>query len=373
MAYKVLLVLVVPITRVSIVERIMNEICYRDFANFKEGERRPVGLYAAMAIGSELTQTTLNTFHTPGVLNELVSEGGKRLHELLNNTTGQNTVWLSFPTALRPPGHMVSMVIGDLLSNPSPAQGESFVCWAPLALQVRWKLEAMELEAKGFGNFVVVSVGPFERRQGEVGQPVRVQYKLADYTKELEAIAPGRDWSEMWNKRWLVESHLWNKFCLQLVRGWPEVQSEVTDGETTRIVLRAGAMPGRWLQELPHTVLESNHASFIVSKYGIEVGRQIILKTLGHILPNVGHCHLKLVADVMCWGGNISSISRYSSRKDPDVLKRISFEEARRNLIHACTNGERDMLRSYSSRIVASKLTESTLDSLGPIQGEPPA
>lgn len=342
-----------------------DKICYKDFGIFNENERRPVGLYAAMAIGSELTQTTLNTFHTPGIINELVVGGAKRLHEILNNTTGQNKVWISFPTPSRPPIPLVYMVVGDLLSKPRWISDGVFECWAPLAHQVKWNFEALKLEGARFEGLEVIRVKEFERREGIVGQAVCVRYELSDYEADLRQHGPV--WDEEWHRRWLVEKYLWDKLKNGPLRGFPEIQAEVETGGVTRLVLRPGAMPGKWLKDMPNEVLESNHLPLVVSKYGIEVGRQLVLKTLRQILPQVGYCHLELVADVMCWGGTISSITRYSSRKDPDVLKRISFEEARRNLVHACVNGEVDVLKSFSSRIVTSKLTETAADSLGPI------
>ena len=50
-------------------------------------ENMAIGVLAASAIGSMLTQETLDTFHMAGIGNEFVTKGFARIQELLNNSS----------------------------------------------------------------------------------------------------------------------------------------------------------------------------------------------------------------------------------------------------------------------------------------------
>jgi hypothetical protein len=99
-----------------------------------------------------------------------------------------------------------------------------------------------------------------------------------------------------------------------------------------------------------------NKTSEMLSVFGIEVAKKCLKNELCAILNTINPCHVDVIVDFMTFGGKIASISRYSSRNAPDVIKRMCFEEVVRNIVIACTNSECDLLKTTSSCVATTKL-----------------
>lgn len=93
----------------------------------------------------------------------------------------------------------------------------------------------------------------------------------------------------------------------------------------------------------------------IYNKFGIEAARNKIINEIDNLFKssNISFHHLSLLADLMTHTGSLTSIDRHGLPKlDIDPLARASFEKPIDQLIDAAVFGEKDSLRSVSSRIM---------------------
>jgi DNA-directed RNA polymerase II subunit RPB1 len=94
--------------------------------------------------------------------------------------------------------------------------------------------------------------------------------------------------------------------------------------------------------------------------FGIEAARNLILRETDNLYNGSGNplnvAHLALLADVMTNTGNITSIDRHGiNRLDTDPLSRASFEKTVEQLLMASAFNEIDHMRSVSSRIMVGR------------------
>lgn len=337
----------------------------------------PIGLIAATAVGSEITQNTLDTFHTAGDLNNLVSSGFGRIVELFNNSCALNKTIITLSTTADLKNVLFSN-FGDVAKNIQfiyHEKTQDYILSADVTLETQiskgvlltW-FEARDFsDALKLGNLRLSKISPFTRTaEGEVintlyFSPTKSLKKLA-----LAVEAHLQNGGEISN-RILAEfyvSKIQVPFLKNIKISGIEGVERVHDTPTGKMLICSPLCKLTYeLVQLDPVHITSNKAAEMAQIFGIEAARCGMIKELKRILPGVLPHHIILVVDIMTWGGEISSISRYTSRKDPDVLKRASFEELKRNIVQACISGEVDRLVSFSSKIVASKRTYDDVSS----------
>lgn len=101
----------------------------------------------------------------------------------------------------------------------------------------------------------------------------------------------------------------------------------------------------------------SNNAWDILHTFGIEATRQYMINEFSSIMEGINTCHVMLLVDKMTYGGSISSISRYTMRRDDSgVLSRASFEETLDNLLCAGVFGQDEPMKGVSASIICGKV-----------------
>lgn len=352
-------------------------------------EKLPVGILAATAIGAELTQTTLNTFHYAGIDNSLVSVGISRIQECLNNSTALK--WIIFSVKLKVDKlfDIVHTTLNDLCENRPKAVFENEIWWfhkwvdhfgnfeIPQEKHVLFsiQLSLTKQVERGFSLEMLSRVVWKNAKQPWLPQPIACSplQKGEDgkwfnelilafvFTDEIVLAATEKcvavEYPIEQRILFLIETFWIPALCEFHLFGIPEVLKIVEhDNETSLIICNPTGSLLDMLSIDPINIV-SNRTADMLKVFGIEVAKKCLFETLCAILDKILPCHIQLIVEWMTWSGSINSISRYSARQDPDVLKRMSFEEAIRNITTACVNGEQDMLKSVSSKIVASKLT----------------
>lgn len=117
----------------------------------------------------------------------------------------------------------------------------------------------------------------------------------------------------------------------------------------------------RFKKILAHPVVDmsktvSNNVWDIYHTLGVEAVRQYMIDEFSKIMEGINLCHVMLLVDKMTNGGSISSISRYTMRReDSGVLARSSFEETLDNLLGAGVHGQEDPTRGVSASIICGK------------------
>ena len=100
----------------------------------------------------------------------------------------------------------------------------------------------------------------------------------------------------------------------------------------------------------------SNNVWDIYDVLGIEAVRAFLIEEFMAIMEGINMCHAELLVDRMTHAGSISSITRYTMKKDESGLfGRASFEETMENFLNAAFRGEIEPTRGVSSAIICGK------------------
>lgn len=103
----------------------------------------------------------------------------------------------------------------------------------------------------------------------------------------------------------------------------------------------------------------SNNMWDIYNTLGIEATREFLINEFASIMEGINDCHAKLLVDRMTYNGFISSITRYTLRKDEGgVLGKASFEESMDHFLNAAVQGQTDPIKGISSSIICGKRAE---------------
>ena len=100
----------------------------------------------------------------------------------------------------------------------------------------------------------------------------------------------------------------------------------------------------------------SNDIWDIYNILGIEAVRQFLIEEYMGIMEGINTCHVKVLVERMTFIGTISSISRYTMRKDDNgILSKISFEETLEGFLQAGSNGAIENTNGVSASIICGK------------------
>lgn len=100
----------------------------------------------------------------------------------------------------------------------------------------------------------------------------------------------------------------------------------------------------------------SNNVWDIYEVLGIEAVRTFLVEEFMAIMEGINICHAELLVDRMTHGGSISSITRYTMKKDESgPFGRASFEETMDNFLNAASRGEIEPTKGVSASIICGK------------------
>ena len=100
----------------------------------------------------------------------------------------------------------------------------------------------------------------------------------------------------------------------------------------------------------------SNNVWDIYNTLGIEAAREFLIEEYMSIMEGITICHTKLLVERMTFSGTISSISRYTMRKDESgPMSKASFEETVDNFLNAASHGDVEPTNGVSSSIMCGK------------------
>jgi DNA-directed RNA polymerase beta' subunit len=104
------------------------------------------------------------------------------------------------------------------------------------------------------------------------------------------------------------------------------------------------------------TKVLSNNVWDIYETLGIEAARQFLLQEFESIMDGINICHVKLLVEKMTFIGSISSISRYTLRKDESgPLSKASFEESVEHMVKSAFAGDVEKTKGISASIICGK------------------
>jgi DNA-directed RNA polymerase subunit A" len=114
------------------------------------------------------------------------------------------------------------------------------------------------------------------------------------------------------------------------------------------------------LPEIDATRTTTNDIKEIATVLGIEAGRTAIIKELTNVLKEnniaVDIRHIMLLADIMCYTGDIKGIVRTGiTREKSSPFSRAAFEETVKHLIDAAFKGEKEKLEGVVENIIVGQ------------------
>lgn len=94
----------------------------------------------------------------------------------------------------------------------------------------------------------------------------------------------------------------------------------------------------------------------IYDSLGVEAARQFMIEQFSAIMTGINICHIMLLVDKMTFKGTISSISRYTMRKEESgPMGKASFEETLDNFLKAGLYGQHESTQGVSASIICGK------------------
>jgi DNA-directed RNA polymerase beta' subunit len=102
--------------------------------------------------------------------------------------------------------------------------------------------------------------------------------------------------------------------------------------------------------------LQSNSVWDIYDNLGIEAARKFLISEFESIMEGINISHVKLLVEKMTFTGTISSISRYTLRKDESgPLSKASFEESVEHMVKSAFAGDIEKTKGVSASIICGK------------------
>jgi DNA-directed RNA polymerase subunit A" len=311
----------------------------KEYLNMMTEPGESVGILAAQSISEPATQLTMRTYHLAGAAGVKITFGLPRLIEIFdakrNIETPMMTIYLKKEFNTKEEAEKVAFKIVekrviDLSSYISMDIGENSIIVEP---SDKRKAEKIETAIKEYlGKKAEVST-----KEGKI--IVRVKEKevsLSDLQKIKEDI------------------------CNIVVDGIPGVTAVIVKKEGDEWILQTVGSNLKEVLKLPevneHKTI-SNDIFEVYEIFGIEAARNVIIKEAYKTMQEQGLDtdirYLLLLADVMTWSGEISSIGRYGvAGAKFSVLSRAAFEETIKHLIRASIRNEVDEFKGLFENVM---------------------
>ncbi|MBE5728679.1 DNA-directed RNA polymerase subunit A'' [Candidatus Parvarchaeota archaeon] len=115
------------------------------------------------------------------------------------------------------------------------------------------------------------------------------------------------------------------------------------------------------IDEVDQTRTTTNDIIETYEVLGIEIARNLIIKEVSETLENVGLAvdirHIMLIADAMCFSGEVKGINRYGiTGESSSILARASFEVPLKHLINASLEHDVDEFKYVANNVISNQV-----------------
>ena len=108
--------------------------------------------------------------------------------------------------------------------------------------------------------------------------------------------------------------------------------------------------------DVDYTLTISNNVWDIYEVLDIEAARQFLIEEFMAIMEGINICHAMILVDRMTHNGTISSITRYTMKKEESgPFGKASFEETMDNFLNAAQEGDKEPTNGVSASIICGK------------------
>ena len=323
------------------------EIAAQEYENAKISPGEAVGILSAESIGEPGTQMTLNTFHFAGVAEMNVTVGLPRIIEVLDGRKELETPAMEI--YLKQPYSKGNDIKEFALSIKETKLGE-------IALEFSISLVDSEIEIK----LDKEKMKRFDITNAQVLAAVSKQMKGFNVKDSKDSIVlRSRSKEESINQVYKAKESV-KEVHLKGVKGINQVLPVKRGDEY--IIMTSGSNLSEVLQiEGVDAFRAATNNIFEIEKIlGIEAARQAIINEVYKVIENQGLNvdvrHIMLVADTMCFSGQVKGITRYGVISEKaSVLARASFETPIKHIINAALIGEVDKLDSVVENVMLNQ------------------
>ncbi|EFC49521.1 predicted protein [Naegleria gruberi] len=334
----------------------------------------PVGGIAGQSIGEPTTQMTLKTFHFAGVASMNVTLGVPRIKEIIDATKNISTpiitAYLDTPlTATKKQKEMAARVVKGRIEKTTLGQVVNYIrevynlgiCYIEIDLDVK-QISALQLDItpETVKNSILYSpLMKFEKGKEKSKDKTKLsdEPNLVQIQKgKVRVYPPSVDRDRMYFniqklKRYLPEV---------IVAGIPTTNRAVINEEKGNVYLLVEGTDLLAVMGTPGVLAKTTKTNNIIEisqTLGIESARQLIMDeikyTTGSYGMNIDTRHIKLLADIMTFKGDIFGIQRHGIIKIRDsVLKMASFEQTTDHLFEAASHTRVDDVNGVSECII---------------------
>ncbi|MEM0382704.1 MAG: hypothetical protein QXD88_00240 [Candidatus Anstonellales archaeon] len=322
--------------------------------NIEAGEA--VGIIAAQSIGEPGTQMTMRTFHYAGVA-EHVPTGLPRIIEIVDRKTTPKKPLIvirfndnykrDLETVQRIMREIEHIKLSDVANFKLKISNNGF--------DIRMKVKIDAYYSKFLTTESVVdAVNRFLKSKKIPGQ-----MKPAKNKKDVFRLVIPKD-SDI-----KLIHKVYSKLPNLTINGIEGITKATIVEENGEYVIKAAgnnldALYNRFKAYIDIHRCYTNDIIMIYKMFGIEAARNAILKELKETLDmqglDVDVRHLSLLADGMCWTGEVLSIGRNGMvRFKTSVLARAAYEETIKHLVRGAVNGEVDRLKGPVEAVLSGK------------------
>jgi len=110
------------------------------------------------------------------------------------------------------------------------------------------------------------------------------------------------------------------------------------------------------LPNIDYTRTLSNNIWDIYETLDIEATKQYLIEEFMNVMDGINLCHTKILVNRMTHGGTISSITRYTLKKEESgPMGKASFEETMDNFLNAGSSCDKETTKGVSASIICGK------------------
>lgn len=328
---------------------------------FKRAEIEPgtaVGALGAQSIGEPGTQMTLKTFHFAGVASMNITLGVPRIKEIINASKNISTPIITAILSQDSDEKFARIVKGRIEKTTLGEVSEYIKeVYNPGGCYISVKLDkdairALQLEINSASVMRAILNSPRTK--------IKAEHVSTSGEWKLRVMPIERSREQMYFSLQTVK----NLLPSVLIRGIPTVSRAVINkkgsGADARYNLLVEGYNLLSVMATPGVVgsrTTSNHIIEVMTTLGIEAARVTIMNEIQYTMKehgmNIDTRHVMLLADLMCFRGEILGITRHGIDKMNDsVMMLASFEKTTDHLFNASFHARQDTITGVSESII---------------------
>ncbi|MCX8154604.1 MAG: DNA-directed RNA polymerase subunit A'' [Candidatus Micrarchaeota archaeon] len=324
--------------------------------NIESGEA--VGIIAAQSIGEPGTQMTMRTFHYAGVA-EHVPTGLPRIIEIVDRKTTPKKpiITIRFNSQYNKDQSTVERIMKEIEHIKLSDVADFKLKINNNRVEIRMRIRIDNYYAKFLSKERVVEVvNRFLK-----ARKIEREFKQMDSDSDVYRII-----LPIHNPEDIHTIHrVYSRLPSITVNGIEGITRATVVKEGDEFVIKAAGnnlevLYNRFRSYIDIHRCYTNDIVMIYKMFGIEAARNAILKEIKETLDmqglDVDIRHLSLLADGMCWTGEVLPIGRNGMvRFKTSVLARAAYEETVKHLVRGAVNGEIDRLRGPIEAVLSGK------------------